>query len=182
MSDEARTYYAYDGRKLIASGSQEEVIAVLWAAGPPARRVLVFDGSTGKLADLGAPLTAEEREHRGRGRPKLGVEAREVTLLPRHWEWLAKQPGGASAALRRLVETARADASGEGARLAARHAADAFMTAMGGNEAGYEEALRALYRGDAARFKAETEGWPKDIREPARTIAAPAFEAKKRKR
>ncbi len=43
---------------------------------------------------------------RSRGRPRLGIVAREVTLLPRHWDWLAEQPGGASVALRKLVEAA----------------------------------------------------------------------------
>src|SRR4029079_4156101 len=66
-------------------------------------------------------------EPRGRGRPRLGVVAREGTLLPRHWEWLGTQPGGASVVLRKLVEEARR-ANGDADRTrAARDAAYRFM-------------------------------------------------------
>jgi hypothetical protein len=89
------------------------------------------------------------------------VTAREITLLPRQWDWLARQPGGASAALRRLVEEARKRAPGpEAAREAAHH----FMSHMCGDRPGYEEALRALWRGDAGRFRELVAPWPKDVR------------------
>lgn len=113
---------------------------------------------------------------RGRGRPKLGVIAREVTLLPRHWEWLNGQPGGASVALRRLVEAARAANGNKDRVRAAQEAAWRFMTALAGDLAGYEEATRALYASDAARFNALLAGWPADVRDYAATLAAPAFE------
>ncbi len=77
--------------------------------------------------------TNQPAEPRGRGRPKLGVVAREVTLLPRHWDWLNAQPGGASVALRKLVEQARrANGDADRAR-AAREAAYHFMSAMAGD-------------------------------------------------
>jgi hypothetical protein len=113
---------------------------------------------------------------RGRGRPKLGVIAREVTLLPRHWEWLNSQPGGASVALRRLVEAARAANGNKDCVRAAQEAAWRFMTALAGDLAGYEEATRALYASDAARFNALLAVWPADVRDYAATLAAPAFE------
>ena len=113
---------AFDGHRRIASGSLSEVALAVkravdaGAAGP----VLVFDELSSRpveldlrgapddvLARLPKPSTDEEPAPRGPGRPRLGVIAREVTLLPRHWDWLAEQPGGASATLRRLVEEAR---------------------------------------------------------------------------
>jgi hypothetical protein len=112
---------------------------------------------------------------RGRGRPKLGVVPREVTLLPRHWEWLGAQPGGASVALRKLVDTARAAHVGLDRRRAAQKAAYQFMTAMAGNAGGYEDALRALYAADRGRFEQQTASWPADIRAYTLTLAADAF-------
>ena len=104
-------------------------------------------------------------EPRGRGRPKLGVVAREITLLPRHWEWLGTQPGGASVALRKLVEEARrANGDVDRAR-AAKEAAYRFMSTMAGNLAGFEEASRALFADDRRRFVGLIAGWPDDIRD-----------------
>jgi hypothetical protein len=100
-----------------------------------------------------------------------------VTLLPRHWDWLAAQPGGASVALRRLVEAARRDGDAAARRRRAGEAAFAFMTAMAGDRPGYEEAVRALFAGDGARFAAETAAWPADIRDHAALLAGPAFGA-----
>lgn len=123
-----------------------------------------------------AEAAQTEAAPRGRGRPKLGVIAREVTLLPRHWEWLNGQPGGASVALRRLVEAARAANGNKDRVRAAQEAAWRFMTALAGDLAGYEEATRALYASDAARFDALLAQWPADVRDYAATLAAPAFE------
>ena len=112
---------------------------------------------------------------RGRGRPKLGVVAREVTLLPRHWDWLATQSGGASAAVRRLVDEARQASSQKDRLRQAKEYAYRFMSAMAGNEQGFEEATRALFANDTARFAEFTDGWPADVRDHARTLAARAF-------
>ena len=109
--------------------------------------------------DLTAP------EPRGRGRPRLGVVAREVTLLPRHWEWLGAQPGGASVALRKLVEAARRSSGDLDRSRAARDAAYHFMSAMAGNLPGFEEASRALFADDRRQFVALIAGWPGDIRD-----------------
>lgn len=110
------------------------------------------------------------------GRPKLGVVAREVTLLPRHWEWLREQPGGASVTLRKLVEEARRSTAKEGRVRRARDACYRFMNTLAGNEPGFEEALRALYAGDETRFVALTEVWPADVRDHARRLAAASFD------
>jgi hypothetical protein len=132
--------------------------------------IRVYEDSTGRVVDLDywdaaatAPAPAEPK--RGRGRPKLGVTPREVTLLPRHWDWLAAQPGGASATLRRLVEAAaKAPASAAADLRARRDAAYRFMSDQCGDRPGFEEALRALYRGDGARLAELTAAWPEDVR------------------
>ena len=125
--------------------------------------VRVFEDSTGRIVDLdywGAAASAPPP--RRRGRPSLGVAAREVTLLPRHWEWLAQQPGGASAAIRRLVEEARRSRPSAAEK---RDAAYRFLSQMCGDRAGYEEALRALYRGEDERFRTLIAAWPEAIRD-----------------
>jgi hypothetical protein len=153
--------------RMIASGGRGEVTRAIeerYAASDHAA-IRVFDDDSGRIADLDywdAVGTAPPPPPRGRGRPRLGVAAREVTLLPRHWQWLAGQPGGASATLRRLVEEARR--SGADQVRARRDAAYRFMTAMCGDRPGYEEALRALYRGDDAAFAARIAAWPDDVR------------------
>ena len=112
---------------------------------------------------------------RGRGRPKLGVVAREVTLLPRHWDWLASQPGGASAAVRRLVDAARQTNVDKDRVRVARESAYRFMSAMAGDAPGFEEATRALFANDPARFAEMTDGWPSDVRDHARRLAQRTF-------
>jgi hypothetical protein len=131
------------------------------------------------LASLGAPAAdppapAPEAPRRV-GRPKLGVVAREVTLLPRHWVWLNSQPGGASVALRKLVEQARRDNEGKDRVRQAQEAAYRFMSAMAGNEPGFEEALRALFAGNRERFDERVELWPIDVRDHAKKLAAAAL-------
>jgi hypothetical protein len=112
----------------------------------------------------------------GRGRPRLGVSAREVTLLPRHWDWLSAQPGGASAALRRLVEAAaRAPESPEAARRRAADAACAVLNALAGDAPGAEAVVRALYAGDLGAFSCETAAWPEDVRDYLARLATPAL-------
>jgi len=120
------------------------------------------------------PTTVEEGVRRP-GRPKLGVVAREVTLLPRHWEWLAIQPGGASVALRKLVEEARRTHQGRDRRRIAQEAAYRFVSAMAGNEPDFEEALRALFAGNRQRFAELVEAWPVDLGDYAKKLAAAAF-------
>jgi uncharacterized protein len=100
---------------------------------------------------------------RGRGRPKLGVAAREVTLLPRHWEWLASQPGGASVALRKLVEVASKAAENKDRVRRAQAVGYKFMSTIAGHEPGFEDASRALFAGDQADFEAKIATWPADV-------------------
>ena len=164
------TYTAFREMQRLASGPLADVaVAVHGTAG-----ALVFDGD-GRVIDLDTRGSAAEvaaryaEPVRGRGRPSLGVQAREVTLLPRQWDWLATQSGGASATLRRLVDAARRNPENE--RRAARDAAYRFMAAIAGDLPGYEEALRALFAGDETAFAAQIAAWPDDVRSQALHLA-----------
>jgi len=157
--------------------------------------ILLFDDTTGQLVDVDLRGTAddvrrwlkdasEEAEAtdsgsrgktQGRGRPKLGVVGREVTLLPRHWDWLNSQPGGASVALRKLVEQARRANDGKDRVRLSQEAANRFMSSLAGDLPGFEEATRALFRGNQERFDEMVEPWPVDVREYAKTLAAAAM-------
>lgn len=183
MSD----HVVFDGDRRIAVGSRLEVAVAAQArlAATPEASLLIFD-SEGRQVDFdlrGGPwdlalrLGEGEAAPRGRGRPKLGVTAREVTLLPRHWEWLAAQPGGASVALRKLVEAARREAEGPDRRRAARDAAYRFASVMAGDRPGFEAMSRALFAGDAATFGERIADWPSDIGEQVRVLAREAFAA-----
>jgi hypothetical protein len=181
------TCTAFTGTRRIASGL---IADVALAAKPVADRgesVLIFDDATaqpveidfrGSAADLRDRLAqrgdAQPRQEsapvapetpRGPGRPKLGVVAREVTLLPRHWDWLAHQPGGASVALRKLVEDARRTGGDKDRVRRAREVAYRFMSAMAGDLPNFEEAARALFAGDGGRFYPLVAAWPEDIRD-----------------
>jgi len=200
---------AFDNHHRLVSGPLGDVAMAVknatqrGAKGP----LLVFDDATGEVVDLdlrgskadilarlgerggAAPDAAARAESaesnasavRGRGRPKLGVVAREVTLLPRHWDWLATQPGGASVVLRRLVEDARRTGSEQDKARSRRDAAYRFMGAMAGDLAGFEEATRALFAGRYNDFEQHMAPWPKDVREYALNLAL-AFEAAPRPR
>ena len=164
------TCTAFAGDLWIATGSPEEVRAALRAIDPvEAGPLLVFDDETGRQIDL--DMRAEQPA-RPRGRPRLGVTAGEVTLLPRHWEWLRSQPGGASTTIRRLVEAAR---KGPVDPRQAKDAAYHFMTAIAGDKPGYEDAIRALYAADRTRFDALIGEWPVGIRDHVRSLAGGAF-------
>lgn len=147
---------------------QEEAIAASYGFGAAASDAAAAAGPAGGGE---GPSGAQ----RGRGRPRLGVVAREVTLLPRHWAWLSAQRGGASATLRRLVEEARRRSGRKDEVRRSQDAAYRFMSALGGDLPGYEEAIRALFAGDAARFDAEVRGWPRDLAEHSRHLASDAL-------
>ena len=185
------TYVAFDEMRLIAEGTLEAVAVdcFLHIGTLPledrGRPILIFESATGRQLDLDLSGTVDDvrkryrasgqapTEKRRRGRPKLGVIGREVTLLPRHWAWLDAQPGGPSPTLRRLIDRARR--SDDDPVKNAQHRAHGFMTAIGGNLAGFEEAIRALYAPSRERFVAEIEDWPDDVRGTALAFAADAF-------
>ncbi len=165
----------YRFRKL-ASGSAEDLAGVVKRR--PQGEVLVFDDTTGAQVDLDVRGKKQklvegpkEPQLRGRGRPRLGVTAREVTLLPRHWDWLNLQPGGASVALRKLVDEARRTSGDRDRVRAAQEAAYRFMSAVAGDLPGFEEATRALYAYDRRKFAQLIAGWPEDVRDFAVKLA-----------
>lgn len=189
------TYTSFMGHRRIASGPMlANVLAVKKVLESKVNDpVLIFDDVTGSFVDVNtqgtpeelaqryAPLSTPEPEAvqseadvdapRGRGRPKLGVVAREVTLLPRHWDWLATQTGGASVALRKLVEEARRASAVKDQRRQAQERTYNFMTAIGGDLPGFEEAMRALFANELERFKELLAVWPEDVRDHALQLA-----------
>ncbi len=186
---EMKYFTAFAGTRRLASGQLAEVaIAVKKAStAAGAEPIHIFDDASGRAIDIDLRGTEQEilarpppstshpeevaagdppaSEPRGRGRPRLGVVAREVTLLPRHWEWLATQHGGASVALRKLVEEARRAGADRDRRRAARDAAYHFMSAMAGDYRGFEEAARALFADDHRRLGELIAAWPADVRD-----------------
>jgi uncharacterized protein len=177
---------AFLGSKRVAFGPYDEVARSLAALDLSAGGLLVFDDATGAQVDHpwppGYPAAAVDGEPRVApaaapqvGRPRMGVVAREVTLLPRHWEWLAQQPGGASAALRRLVEEARRTHAGRDGWRQAKECAYRFMSAIAGGFAGFEDASRALFAQDAQAFARCIADWPPDVRAHLAWLARDAF-------
>lgn len=164
-------YTLFVGDEIVASGNMVEVARAIAALPQSARSsdVLVFNNDTGHQTDVDPRLAAanDSDQVRGPGRPKLGVVAREVTLLPRHWDWLASRPEGASAALRRLVDEARHADGGRAGREAAFH----FLKAVAGDRPSYEEAMRALFAEDRSALERHMASWPAAIRDYALMLA-----------
>jgi hypothetical protein len=198
-------FTVFEGSRCIAAGSLAEVASAAKDAidrsAAQAAAVLVFDDASGDTVELdwrgsaaefqarlqagtrpggtatvaAADPPSEQPTARGPGRPKLGVVAREVTLLPRHWEWLGTQSGGASVALRKLVDAAR-KSSEHGDRVRRSSAvAYKFMSTLAGHEPGFEEASRALFALDPSAFAAHTAAWPVDVQAHLRRLLAAAF-------
>jgi len=186
---------AFEGDQQIASGS---LVAVALAVkevvgGGGLGAVLVFDDGSSRVIDLdlrgsaedvaerltaescsSAAVEKESKPQRGPGRPKLGVVGREVTLLPRHWEWLGSQPGSASVTLRKLVDQARRANAKSDRQRQVRESTYRFMAAMAGDQPGFEEAIRALFADDEKKFHQQTEAWPVDVRDHTRRLASAA--------
>ncbi|MEM8695530.1 MAG: DUF2239 family protein [Pseudomonadota bacterium] len=164
------SYTAFVTDAWLATGSRNHIVETLREMPETERAsdILVFDDETGRQIDFDLRALAVEQPKLKRGRPKLGVTSKEVTLLPRHWDWLAKQPGGASATLRKLVETARKAGLPDRSK---RDAAYHFLTVMAGDRPGFEEAIRALYADDRARFETLAANWPTAIRDHATGLA-----------
>ena len=184
MPAETQRYVAFAGSRRIAAGTLRAVLRAGCTHGDEPVRIFSAESGEEVQIDLrGTPdevvarLPPERTDEapaettdadRGPGRPKLGVVAKEVTLLPRHWAWLAAQRGSVSATLRRLIDEARHQHEGRDAVRRAQDSAYRFISVMAGDEPGYEEAIRALYRGDAVRFDAASAAWPPDVRSHAR--------------
>jgi hypothetical protein len=170
----APSFTAFAGQRLVATGALQVVLTETkaWLDRKGRALLLIFDDSTGRAVDFDFRGTVQQVLDRALppggaprpGRPRLGVVGREVSLLPRHWEWLEQQPNGISAALRRLVDEARKHEPGKQRARAVRDAASRVLTAMAGDLPGFEEATRALFAGDERGFERLVRGWPADIR------------------
>jgi len=195
---------AFKGDQCVASGTLVQVAAKLkkvMEIGQP-ETVLIFDDLDGDIIEVdlrgaigdvlkriedpatkgaspGPSADQQPDAMRGPGRPKLGVVSREVTLLPRHWDWLNSQPGGASVALRKLVDEARHVNRGKDKVRHSQEAAYRFMSAVAGNLPGYEEAIRALFAGNRERFDDSIASWSAGIREYALRLSKTALHSKK---
>jgi hypothetical protein len=184
---------AFAGHSRIAAGPLAEVTLAAKAAVDRGELapLLIFDNATAEVIDIdfrGTPAevmarlsarfpgladaqsSATPAQGRGAGRPKLGVVGREVTLLPRHWDWLAQQPGGASVAIRRLIDSERKASGFKDLARKAQETTFRFMNAIAGNFPHFEDALRALFTTDRTRFVSLTEDWPADVRDHARWL------------
>lgn len=177
--DTTKTYTAFADDTRVAGGDLNSVLTDLKSRGAtnPDGHILIFDDSTGRQVDFDLTQPVEEPAARGPGRPRLGVIAREVTLLPRHWDWLADQPSGASAALRRLVDAARKNESPADLARRAAAATGRVMTVLAGNRPNFEEAYRSLDAGDRTRFTELISDWPADVQAHLLHLAADAFPA-----
>lgn len=190
------SWIAFAGSRRIAAGAPRDVARAVKTRvdANTSDGVLVFDARTSQPVEIdlrgslsavlkrlpvpqeqsAAPERLPQTSSGRPGRPRLGVVSREVTLLPRHWEWLATQPGGASVVLRKLVEQARRTGADADRVREAREAAFRFMTAMAGNQPGYEEAVRALFAGDLGRLRQCLARWPRDVRAHTLSLAEAA--------
>jgi uncharacterized protein len=189
---ESRSFTAFDQGKMIAAGSLSDVVttAKIHLEKPGSGETLIFDDRNGEqidvdlrgplarimkhLPDLDAPRSNTSSPPRP-GRPKLGVVAREVTLLPRHWDWLSGQPGGASVTIRKLIEEAIRTTGPKDQIRRAREACYRFIMAAAGDRPGFEDASRALFAGDLVRFEKAIARWPGDIQEYAQQLSAAGF-------
>jgi hypothetical protein len=175
-----------DGRRLVFGNLADVALAVNAQVDAISTTILIFDDATGAQVDIDlrgttaqiisrlAAWPGPQSEARKRGRPKLGVIAREVTLLPRHWDWLAQQPGGASQGLRRLVDQARKQDEGRTVMRLAHERAYRFMSALAGDYPGFEEASRTLFASDLAALTQAMQPWPADVRDYVLHLARPS--------
>lgn len=169
----AQTYAAFADNRLVAAGSLEDVLrATKKRAGKGVKPVLIFEEASGRQADFDLRGSVDEVVARtrneakpGPGRPRLGVVSREVSLLPRHWDWLENQPNGASAAIRRLVDEARHNETGIERGRHVRNGINRFLWSLAGDFANFEEVARALDAREDSRLDGLMSSWPKDVRE-----------------
>jgi hypothetical protein len=178
-------YTIFEGFNAVGRGTHSEVRQAVRAlkAERETATFLVFNDETGESLDqdfervetahlLQARVT--EAAPRKVGRPRLGVVAREITLLPRHWEWLEAQQGGASVALRKLVEIARKQQEPEDRIRHAISVTFKFLNVMGGRMPGFEDVNRALFQRDWARFDALVAAYPRDVAGYLAMLSKPA--------
>lgn len=176
-----KQYTAFEGFSRIARGNLEAVLGTLWDSREAEKRLLIFEDDTGRQVDFDLHGSLQEvlarhlppQTKKGPGRPRLGVVSREVSLLPRHWEWLERQPQKPSGTLRRLVEAARKNEAARNGRREKLEAADRFLWSIAGDLEGFEEVSRALYAGNWPVFDELIRSWPQDIRDHVSMMVRP---------
>jgi hypothetical protein len=186
QEDPAKCYTAFSGFSLVATGSLRAVLTAVREAQQrdPSAQILIFDEESGKQVDFDLRGTLDEvlarvappASKRGPGRPSLGVVCREVSLLPRHWEWLESQPARASGTLRRLVDSAMKNESADSRSRRRLEAAGRLMWSLAGNLEGFEEASRALYARRWPEFSMRIASWPQDLRSHLERIVQPLWQ------
>lgn len=192
MSDTPTQYTVFQGKHQLLQGDRSAVLQYLKhhdiaTEGSISAPLWVFDDQTGMRLDLDwrseltpaaeVPAPPPAAKPRSVGRPKLGVISREVTLLPRHWDWLNRQPGGASGTLRRLIDDARNASAAQDALRAATEASYRFMSEMAGDLPGFEEACRALFARQYQPFVLHTQSWPGDVLAYLHRLSAPVWQS-----
>lgn len=166
------TFAAFAASRLISAGPREKVLrGVKKHLDKGGASVLIFEDATGRQIDFDFRGSVDDVVARvrddvkpGPGRPKLGVVSREISLLPRHWDWLENQPNGISAAIRRLVDEARRNETGIERGRHVRNAISKFLWAIAGDFPNFEEVARALHAREDSRLAGLMSDWPKDIR------------------
>ncbi|MBN2554080.1 MAG: DUF2239 family protein [Spirochaetales bacterium] len=180
-----KQYSAFEGFSRIAGGNLEAVLRKLWEIREEGSRLLIFEDETGLQVDFDLHGSLQEvlarhlppQPKKGPGRPRLGVVSREVSLLPRHWEWLERQPQTPSGTLRRLVEAARKNDATRAGRRERLEAADRFLWSIAGDLEDCEEVSRALYAGNWPLFDELIRPWPQDIGDHVSMMVRPVREA-----
>ena len=177
--DETDTYVAFYGNQQVAVGELTDMLTKTTiflkekqTTGTDTEPLLIFNEQNGSQIDFDFRGSLEEileralpkQKKRRAGRPKLGVISREITLLPRHWEWLESQTKSASASLRLLVEEAMKREGGEAKIKKNIAVTDRIMMVMAGNLTYFEEASRALNARNVERFEECVSTWPDDIK------------------
>ncbi len=190
--DEQNTYTAFEGHKLLFRGKLHDVVLKIKKklGKSDNSSVWIFNDLTGKIMDFNFQGSEKDvlkrleifssedakKASTGPGRPKLGVISREISLLPRHWEWLAGQPSGASATLRRLIEDAKKKSQGSHNIKQLQERSYKVMSVLAGDLGGYEEALRALYKRDEKKFYQQMKDWPQDVKDHLNELSKPIFQ------
>ena len=182
------TFSAYGPTSCIGQGELTDVAlaAHRFLRTHPDQSALILQDSTCQIIDLdlsGDEALLERKANHYPIRSQAPVPdskdpiTGEITLLPRHWQWLAEQGGNASATLRRLIDEARRDPKQKADNECRRRQqlTYRFCQALCGDFQGYEDALRALYAADKDSFKTHISTWPADFALRAEALAEPIW-------
>ena len=187
-------YTAFENKKILTEGNLNEVATIVFhrLKENKSANILIFSDQSGRIIDLGFSGTERQMLERlkiychqeiqsypGAGRPRLGVVTREISLLPKHWEWLLGQDGGASACLRKLIDEKMSESElPKKAIMFAQEKTYKFLHAIAGDLPNFENAIRYLYRKDQSSFLKQISDWPDDVQTYALKLSKIVFETK----